>query len=88
MTDFLNKYWCVTYLGIRYPLLKEVDISKPIAEQNNYNNEYSRYWVKPVVRINGKHYIICREWYKEFWGKLNKWIDAENEQRSNRSTQG
>lgn len=77
--NFLNKYWCNENLGICYPLLKEVDISKPISDQKNYNNEYARYWSKPVLQINGKHYIICSQWFKEFWNKLDMWISSQNE---------
>ncbi len=75
LNGFLNKNWCNEHLGICYPLLKEIDISKPIAEQKNYNNEYARYWIKPILEINGKHYIMCSQWFKGFQEKLDKWID-------------
>lgn len=75
MNCFLNKYWCNEHFGICYPLLKEVDISKPIKNQKNYNNNYARYWIKPVLEINGKHYIICSQWFKSFKSKLDEWIE-------------
>lgn len=77
LKNFLNKDWCNEHLGICYPLLKEVDITKPIADQKNYNNEYARYWTKPVLQINGKHYIMCSQWFKGFQEKLDKWIEEE-----------
>lgn len=77
LKNFLNKYWCNEHLGICYPLLKEVDLSIPIADQKNYNNEYARYWIKPVLQINGKHYIMCSQWFKGFQEKLDKWIEEE-----------
>lgn len=78
----MNKYWCNENFGICYPLLKEVDISKPISEQKNYNNEYARYWIKPVLVINGKHYILCSQWYREFQNKFDEWIEKSNNERS------
>ena len=77
LSNFLNRYWCNEHLGICYPLLKEVDITKPIAEQKNYNNEYARYWTKPILQINGKHYIICSQWFRGFQEKLDNWIEEE-----------
>lgn len=73
----MNKYWCHETFGICYPLLKEVDTSIPISKQKGYNNQYGRYWTKPVLEIKGKHYIICSQWYEEFHGKLNKWISEQ-----------
>lgn len=49
----------------------------PISHQKGYNNEYARYWVKPILEINSKYYIICSEWYPQFREKLEKWI-SEN----------
>lgn len=46
----------------------------PISIQKGYNNDYARYWVKPILNINNKHYIICSEWYPQFQEKLDKWI--------------
>lgn len=82
MRNFLNKYWCNEHLGICYPLLKEIDITKPIAGQKNYNNEYARYWTKPVLQINGKHYIMCSQWFKGFQEKLDRWIEEETLKRA------
>lgn len=77
LKNFLNRYWCHDTFGICYPLLKEVDITIPISKQKGYNNNYGRYWTKTVLEINGKHYIICSQWFKEFQGNLEKWI-SEN----------
>ena len=74
----MNKYWCNENFGICYPLLKEVDISKPIKEQLNYNNAYGRYWKTPVVEIKGKQYIMCSQWFKQFRDKLDKWVQKQN----------
>ena len=82
LINFLNKYWCKEHLGICYPLLKEVDITKPIADQKNYNNEYARYWIKPILQINGKYYIMCSQWFKGFQEKLDKWIEEETIQET------
>lgn len=73
----MNKYWCNENFGICYPLLKEVDITRPITEQKNYNNEYGRYWTKPVLRINGKDYILCSQWFRGFQPKLDKWVESQ-----------
>lgn len=78
IANFLNKYWCNDHLGICYPLLKEIDEAKPISEQKNYNNEYARYWIKPIFTINGKKYIMCSQWFKEFQEKFDRWIEEEN----------
>ena len=50
-------------------------MSIPISKQKGYNNEYARYWAKPVLEINKKHYILCSQWYKEFQEKLDQWIN-------------
>lgn len=50
-------------------------MDKAISDQKNYNNEYGRYWIKPILEINGKHYIICSQWFKSFQEKLNTWIE-------------
>lgn len=76
LKQFLNKYWCNDNFGICYPLLKEVDLSKSIKEQLNYNNSYGRYWKTPVLAINGKNYIMCSQWFKQFRAKLDKWIES------------
>lgn len=77
MENFKNKYWCNDNFGICYPLLKEVDIAIPITKQKYYN-KYARYWVKPVLEINNKHYIMCSEWFEEFRAKLDKWIKLQS----------
>jgi len=80
LKNFLNKCWCHDTFGICYPLLKEVDMTIPISKQKGYNNNYGRYWVKPILRINGKYYIICSEWYPQFREKLDKWISKQEPQ--------
>lgn len=80
LKSFLNRYWCHDTFGICYPLLKEIDISMPISRQKGYNNEYARYWVKPILEINQKHYILCSEWYPQFREKLDKWIEDQKTQ--------
>ena len=54
-------------------------MSIPISQQKGYNNEYGRYWTKPILMINEKHYIICSQWFSGFWNKLNKWIESQNQ---------
>lgn len=78
ITNFLNKYWCNEHLGICYPLLKEIDETKPVSEQKNYNNEYARYWIKPIFTINGKKYIMCSQWFKGQQEKFDKWVEGES----------
>ena len=67
--------------------MKEVDISVPIKKQKNYNNDYARYWTKPVLEINGRHYILCSQWFKSFQPKLDNWIleNANNKKFSKRN---
>lgn len=77
INNFLDIIWCHDHFGICYPLLKEVDITLPITKQKGYNNEHARYWVKPVLEINEAHYIICSQWFEEFRGKLDKWIESQ-----------
>ena len=77
LSNYLNMYWCHDKFGICYPLLKKVDITVPISQQKGYNDEYGRYWTKPVLVINNNHYIICSQWYEEFRENLEKWI-SEN----------
>lgn len=52
-------------------------MSIPISKQKGYNNDYGRYWTKPILDINESHYILCSQWYEEFRDKLEKWI-SEN----------
>ena len=82
VSSFLSKEWCHDNFGICYPLLKEVDMTIPISKQKGYNNEYGRYWVKPILNINDKYYIICSEWYPQFREKLDKWIEEQEIQIS------
>lgn len=73
INQFTNKDWCHNTFGICYPILKQVNPNLPINEQINYNNEYRRYWVKPVLEIGSKSYVICKEWYLQFKQKLIDW---------------
>lgn len=73
--NFTDKQWCHDTFGIRYPILKQINVNIPVSEQVNYNNEYRRYYVKPVLEIKSNHYIICQEWYAEFKPKLIDWIN-------------
>lgn len=77
LSNFLDKCWCKEHLGIYYPLLKEVDNTKSIADQRNYDNEHAYYWIKPVLQVNGKYYIMCSQWYGKFQEKLENWIEKE-----------
>jgi hypothetical protein len=76
--QFTDKTWCHDTFGIRYPILKQVDINLPIGEQVKYNNEYRRYYVNPVLNINEKNYIICSQWYPQFKPKLIAWIEEQH----------
>lgn len=76
--QFTDKTWCHDTFGIRYPILKQVDINLPIGEQVKYNNEYRRYYVSPVLNINEKNYIICSQWYPQFKPKLIAWIEDQH----------
>lgn len=76
ITNFLNRNWCNEHLGICYPLLKEIDETKPVSEQKNYNTEYARYWIKPIFEINGRKYIMCSQWYEGFREKFDKWVES------------
>ncbi len=58
-------------------------MSLPISKQKGYNNEYARYWTKPVLEINGIHYIICSQWFEEFREKLDSWIKRQETQMPN-----
>lgn len=82
ISNFLNKDWCHDKFGICYPLLKEVDMSIPISKQKGYNNEYGRYWIKPILEINDSYYILCSQWFEEFREKLDKWIEEQETQIS------
>lgn len=72
---FTDKDWCHDTFGICYPILKQVDKKLPISEQVNYNNQYRRYYSSPVLKINGKDYIICSQWFVQFKPKLMNWIN-------------
>ena len=54
----------------------------PVSKQKGYNNEYGRYWTKPILKINGKHYIICSQWFKEFQNTLDNWINRQRMESS------
>lgn len=79
ISKFLDKNWCHDTFGICYPILKEINASIPISEQVNYNNEYRRYYVSPVLDINNRNYIICSQWYPHFKSKLVQWISETTE---------
>lgn len=59
----------------------------PISKQKGYNNDYARYWTKPILKINGIHYIICSQWFEEFRGKLDMWIDKQITQSISHKTE-
>lgn len=84
--NFTNRDWCHDTFGICYPILKLVDISIPIKEQVNYNNQYRRYYSNPILNINNNHYIICSQWYSSFKTKLISWIN--NQQKFNKPYEG
>lgn len=69
-------------MGICYPLLKKIDLSIPISQQKGYNNTYARYWTKPILKINGKHYILCSQWSKELRKYLYKWVCNNNSKKN------
>lgn len=53
--------------GLNYPLL--------VGDDDEYQRR--RYYVEPV-QINGKSYLLCKEWFEYNREKLEKWIE-ENE---------
>lgn len=78
INNFTSKEWCHDTFGICYPILKQVDTKLPISEQVNYNNQYRRYYSSPVLKINGKDYIICSQWFAQFKPKLMEWISSNS----------
>ncbi len=81
--NFLNKDWCHDTFGINYPFLKKIDRNIPVAQQKNYNNEYGRYWVKPILSIYNNDYIMCSQWFDTFRDKLIKWQNDYNNRINN-----
>ena len=87
LANFLDKEWCGERFGIGYPLLKEVDPVIPISEQKKYDKVLSRYWIKPIVDINGKSYVICSQWFWYLRDKLDKWIREESSRKQSQYKQ-
>lgn len=83
---FMDKNWCHDTFGICYPILKEINPLMPIGEQVNYNNEYRRYYVNPVLSVSNKSYIICSQWYPQFKSKLIQWINGTAKKSINRDS--
>lgn len=81
--NFLDKDWCHDTFGINYPFLKKINRNIPITQQKNYNNEYGRYWVKPILNIYNNDYIMCSQWFDSFRDKLIKWQDDYNNRINN-----
>lgn len=66
-----NKEYCKKAFGIHFPVLKELDSSRPIAEQIRIG-KYNRYW-KAVFA--GK-YLICSQWHKGHVDNFQKWLET------------
>ena len=64
----------------RFYIIKIITTS--ISKQKGYNNDYRRYWTRPVLEINDTYYILCSQWFEEFKEKSNKWIDGQELQIS------
>lgn len=77
LEQFLDKEWCHINFGIRYPLLKEIDIKCPVSDQTGYlDGRYHRFWTNPILEIEGKNYLMCSQWYRQFRTKLDNWFDS------------
>ena len=67
-----DKDFCKEQLGLYFPLLKEVDETKPIAVQRKINN-YDRYYATPV-NIGDKKYLICNDLYEKNHKPYLEWL--------------
>lgn len=86
--DFLNKDWCKNVFNISYPILKEIDESKPLKKQTIPEGKSGAYYAQnPKIQINNKLYIVYMQWNdKKHRVRLEKWI-AEHPIHDNNSVQ-
>lgn len=77
LDNFLDKEWCHDNLGICYPLLKKVDVYKPLSKQRGYNNQYGVYYANEFI-VNNEKYLLCSQWIESFRPKLDIWIQKQN----------
>ncbi|MEW9109531.1 MAG: HNH endonuclease [Cytobacillus gottheilii] len=61
-------------LNLNFPMLLEVDETKDLQLQKLDARGYSRYYKKPI-RIYGKLYFLCSQWYENSRAHLLRWIE-------------
>lgn len=74
LENLQNEQWCHEVLGICYPLLKKYDPSQPLKEQLKYKNQENARFYKDTYTVNGKQYLLCKEWYEKSRPKFDKWL--------------
>jgi hypothetical protein len=60
--------------NLNYPLLKEINYLKDFDQQKKDNKGRNRCYNSPV-KVNGKKYLLCSQWYYYNRQYLLKWIE-------------
>lgn len=71
--DCLDAKWSRDVLNLGHAFLKEISEDVSLKEQMRDDNGYIRYWKQKYV-INGKEYIVCKEWYESNRKYFNNWL--------------
>lgn len=72
ISNMLDEKWTRKTFRIRFPILKSIDQTLLVAEQQKVN-EYQHYWNEPIT-YNGKQYLVCKEWFESNKKYFMEWI--------------
>lgn len=72
--------------GIGFPVLIDVEdikdskeeIRKKVRVKTSTDKLVNRYYAKPIVLNDNRHYLLCSEWYKEYRPKYESWLKKQN----------
>lgn len=73
--------------GVSYTVLKDVEDIKDSKEKlreeirlkaTNGNSMSNRYYAKPVVLSDGRHYLVTSEWYRNQRESYEEWLNSQD----------
>lgn len=86
LEDLKNPQISKKLFGISFSVLKDVEDIKDSKEEirragrveTSTKNMIVRYYAKPIVLNNNRHYLLCSEWYKEYKPKYESWLKKQD----------
>ena len=64
--------YCKEYFRLNFPLLIQIVPENELIRVD----KHSRYWTKPILRIKGKEYLLCSQWFEYQRPHFITWLKA------------